>query len=345
MGRVRIAVLLLVPALLLAGCASSPAPAAPVEDAPGIITDPTMGLNQTGAHIHDYWKGLDRLVIIGDGAAGDETGLGPGFASGNDIPVRMFQPASGHVVPQGTARVEVTFAWTDASDGLDMYGSPTVYVKTAANNATQLLGATENGQTLMLETDLPAADLPHQSLSAWAFELRMSAAPDTGVLRFKGEVQVQVEAVRGLDLPVFPAHPDPWKGANELPLLNGTGQLAYFEDLGDGGCNGMACPVVFTPTSGAIVPGNASLVRVTVTYTGPLAPELRYHGSDSRTMAAPGSFTGQPGLLIYDLPVEKNGDGPYASQSQWEFTVVPSAAGPLRTGWFVDYTITATAVQ
>lgn len=332
-------------ALLLAGCTSSPAPVTPVEEAPDVITDPAVGLNQTGAHIHDYWKGQDRLLIIGDGAEGDESGLGPGFATANDIPVRMVQPASGHVVPQGTARVEVTFRWTDASDGLDMYSAPTAYVKTAAANATELLGATENGQTLVLETALPAADLPHQLLSAWAFELRMSAAPDTGVLRFKGEVQVQVEAVRGLELPIFPPHPDPWKGSSELPLVDAQGQLSYWEDTGDGGSNGMSGPVIFTPASAAIVPNNASLVRVEVTYTGQLPVELRYHGSDSRTMAAGTPVATQPGVLLYELAVKQNGDGPYATQSQWEFTVVPSAAGPLRTAWFVEYTITASAVH
>lgn len=331
--------------LLLAGCSSAPAPDPAPAVGPDVITDPTMGLNQTGAHIHDYWGGKDRLVIIGDDAPADESGLGPGFATAGDLAVREFRPSSGHVVPQGTASVEVTFSWTDAEDGLDQYSAPTAYVKTAGTNATERLGETENGGTLVLETGLPAADLPHQLLSAWVFELRMSPAPDTGVLRFKGVVSVHVEAVRGLELPVFPPHPDHWAGADEIQLIQAEGQLAYWEDTGDGGSNGNAGPIVFTPASGAIVPGDASHVAVVVTYTGQFPLELWFHSATARELAVAEATASEPGKVTYELPAHDGADGPYATQSQWEFTVKPAANGPLRTAWFTDYTIMATAMR
>lgn len=334
-------------AVLVAGC-SDPAPApAPAVDEPDVITDPTMGLNQTGAHIHDYWGQKDRLVIIGEGAEPDESGLGPGFASGGPVSVRLFQPSSGHVVPQGTASVEVTFSWTDAADGLDSYGDAYAWVKTAGTNQTEDKGLIGNGETLVIETGLPAADLPHQLLSAWAFELYLAPAPDTGILRFKGEVQVEVVAVRGLELPVFPPHPDAWKGATEIQLVDATGSLAYWEDTGDGGSNGNEGPVVFTPASGAIVPGDASHVAVEVTWTGgtgALHLELWAHGSESRDLKVADAVMTGDGIAQYELPIE-GPDGPYATQSQWEFTVKPVAYGPLRTAWSVDYTITATAIK
>lgn len=332
-------------ALLLAGCSDAPAPEIPQDEGPDVITDPTMGLNQTGAHIHDYWGGQDRLVIVGDDAPADESGLGPGFATAGDIAVREFRPSSGHVVPQGTASVEVTFSWTDADDGLDQYSEPTAYVKTAGTNATVRLGATENGGTLVLETGLPAADLPHQLLSAWAFELRMSADPGTGILRFKGVVSLHVEAVRGLELPVFPAHPDHWNGSTEIQLVDAAGQLAYWEDTGDGGSNGNSGPIVFTPSSGAIVPGNASSVAVVVTYTGQFPLELWYHSATARELAVAQAQASEPGSITYELPAHDGADGPYAVQSQWEFMVKPVANGPLRTAWFTDYTIDAKAVR
>jgi hypothetical protein len=331
--------------VLLAGCSDAPPADPPQVEGPGVITDPTMGLDQTGAHIHDYWGGEERLVIIGDDAPADESGLGPGFATAGEVPVREFRPSSGHVVPQGTASVEVTFSWTDAEDGLDQYSQPTAYVKTAGTNATERLGETENGGTLVLETGLPAADLPHQLLSAWAFELRMSAAPDTGVLRFKGVVSLHVEAVRGLELPVFPPHPDHWNGSAEIRLVDAEGTLAYWEDTGDGGSNGNSGPVVFTPTSGAIVPVNASHVAVVVAYTGQFPLELWYHSATSRELAVAEPTASEPGQVTFELPVADGGDGPYATQSQWEFTVKPVANGPLRTAWFTQYTITATAIK
>ncbi len=336
---------ILLAVLFLAGCSSAPAEDPAPTSGPSVITDPTMGLNQTGAHIHDYWRGGDRLLIVGDGAEADESGLGPGFATAPDEPVREFRPSSGHVVPQGTASVEVTFSWTDADDGLDSYSQPTAYVKTAGTNATERLGETENGGMLVLETGLAAADLPHQLLSAWAFELRMSPDPATGILRFKGVVSLHVEAVRGLDLPVFPPHPDHWNGGTEIQLVDAEGQLAYWEDTGDGGSNGNSGPILFTPASGAIVPSNASHVAVIVTYTGQFPVELWYHSATARELAVAEPAASEPGQVTYELPVDAGADGPYAKQSQWEFMVKPVTTGPVRTAWFTDYTITATAVR
>lgn len=336
---------LLLAALLLAGCSADPAPEPAVTAGPSVITDPTQGLNDTGAHIHNYWQGQDRLVIIGPDAPADESGLGPGFSSGAELAVRMFQPSSGHVVPQGTSSVEVTFSWTDASDGLDLYGEAAAYVKTAGTNQSELLGPTTNGQTLVLETGLPDADLPHQLLSGWAFELRLAPDPDTGILRYKGVVAVTVEAVRGLELPVFPAHPDAWNGSTEIPLVDAEGQLSYWEDTGDGGANGMSGPVIFTPASGAIVPANASHVAVTLTWTGPIAIELWYHDATARAMVLATPTSTGAGTASYELSVSEGPDGPYATQSQWEFTVRPAATGPLRTAWTADYTLAATAVR
>lgn len=331
--------------VLLAGCSDPPAAAPIAPSGPDVITDPAQGLNLTGAHIHDYWKGKDRLVLIGEGAEPDASGLGPGFSSGAQLPVRMFQPSSGHVVPQGTSQVEVTFSWTDAGDGLDLYGDAAAWVKTAGTNQTEEVGATTNGQTLVIETGLPDADLPHQLLSAWAFELRLAPDPDTGILRYKGEVSVTVTAVRGLELPVFPPHPDHWKGASEIALVEAAGQLAYWEDTGDGGSNGMSGPTVFTPISGAIVPGNSSHVAVEVTWTGPVALELWYHSATSRALAVAEPTSSGDGVATYEIDLGGGPDGPYASQSQWEFTVKPVANGPLRTAWFTDYTITAKAIK
>lgn len=336
--------LLAVAVFLLAGC-SSPADDAVAEPQPIVITRPDDFANGTmpGAHIHDYWGSQDRLTVVDlTHPGGDERGTGPGFASGTDIEVRSFQPGSGHVFPQGTSGVEVTFTWRDAE--LDSYRDPVLWMKTAGQNATVAAGPVANGEALAIEVGAPAADLPHQLLSAWVFELRMSS-PDPAPLRFKGAVTLKVDAIRGLPLPVFPAHPDPWQGASELPLLSAEGDLSYFEDLGDAGCNGLTCPTLHRPDSGAIVPTSARYVEVVVVTSTVQPVELLYHSGSSRefSVAQPLLVEGQ--RLTYELSLDGGGDGPYATQSQWEFMVLPEPVGPLRTAWMQQYTIEAKAVR
>ena len=339
---------LLLAVSLMAGCSGSPA-AEPVIDEPTVITRPDDFANATaaGSHIHDYWGGKDRLTVVElTHPGGDEPGTGPGFASGQDIEVRSFQPESGHVVPQGTAAVEVTFTWT--ADELDSYTAPVLWMKTAGQNATVSMGEVVNGEAKAIEVGAPAADLPHQLLSAWVFELRMSS-PDPMPLRFKGAVTLKVDALRGLPLPIYPPHPDRWQGQPQLPLLQASGQLSYFEDLGDGGCNGMSCPEVFRPESGKIVPNDAFLVLVTLTTTGPTPPaaplELHYHSGLQREFATATPTRTQGNTQVFEILVDGGGDGPYATQSQWEFTVRPPAAGPLRTAWVADYAVDVVAVR
>ncbi len=323
---------------------------------PDIITDPSdYSYNATrDAHIHDYWGQLDRLTVV-DFAhpGGGAKGTGPGYANGEDIEVRSFQPVSGSVFPQGTAAVEITFSWVD--DELDSYTAPTVWMKTANQTSTMKVGAIATGEVVLLNVTAGDADLPHQLLSAWLFELRMSS-PEPMPLRFKGAVHLKVDAIRGLDILPFPAHPDAWQGAMELPLLEFSGSLTYFEDVQDYGCNGAECPEIIRPASGAIVPHNATTVRVTLTYTDPTQAGptlvLYYHSGTSREYeeAIPTTYAYSPTSssrdAVYELEVGEGGDGPYALQSQWEFTVVPAQlVGPLRYGAMIDYSLEATVLR
>lgn len=342
---VRAFALLAVAAVLLSGCSGSPDGEAAAEPEPIVITRPDDFTNATapGSHIHDYWGGQGRITVVdATHPGGDAPGTGPGFASGPDVKVRSFQPDSGHVVPQGTAAVDITFTWTDAE--LDAYADPVLWLKTAGQNATEEVAPVTNGEPVTIETGLADADLPHQLLSAWLFELRMSS-PDPMPLRFKGAVSLKVEAIRGLPLPVFPPHPDRWLGAQELPLVESTGQLSYLEDLGDGGCNGMSCPQVFRPGSGRVVPSDAYLVHVTLTYGGARDLDLHYHTGLEREFLLAEPISRMGGVATYEILVGDGGDGPYATQSQWEFTVLPPAAGPVRTTWASDYEVTAVAAR
>lgn len=332
---------LLLAALLLAGCSSGPAPSSTTTTSATVVTDPAAAVNASdGSHIHDYWGGRDRLTFIdATHPGGDEPGTGPGFATGSEVVVRSFQPDPGNVVPQGTASVEVTLSWTP--DSLDSYRDPVLWLKTAGTNATEQVAVLENGVPVTVETGAPDADLPHQLVSAWLFELRMSS-PDPMPLRFKGAVSLKADAIRGLPLPVYPPHPDPWNGSTELPLFAASGSLSYFEDLGDQGCNGADCPVILRPDLGHIVPADATAVQLDVTWSNPaFTPQLLYHDALSRDFVAARTPSPQGTLYAFDIPVDGKGDSPYAAQSLWEFKLVPQPIGPLRTAWAVDYSVDA----
>lgn len=332
---------LAVACLVLAGCSSGPATTSTTED-PILVTRPDDFSNATGAnadkpHLHDYWGGQDRLLLLDV----DGTNPQPGFVGGADVPIQTWQPDSGSVVPQGTASVEVTFTWTPEST--DVHGPTSLWVKTAANNQTTLVGPIEAGQTVAVPSTNAANDLPHQLLSAWTFELHAEPDPTLGAVRFKAPVHAKVEVVRGLDIPLYPGHPDRWNGASELLLLDDAQTLAYMQDPGDGGCDGLSCSRVHVPADGAIVPPETSFVLAELTVArGATGIALAYHGAEGRSFQVAEPTSTEGNTRTYLLPVEANADGPYAIQSQWEFTT--RITGPVPDGVaFEDYTLKVTA--
>lgn len=329
-------------AATLAGCASK----APADDEPediGTITDPGDLSSPSQPHIHDYWGGSDSLLVLdASHPGGTAEGAGPGLAGGSDVVVMAFLPDADDVIPQGTSAMQVTVSWQDEIG--DRYVEPSLWVKTAADAEGVARGPLTSGQPITFNVTAAEADLPHQRLSAWRFELRMSS-PDPFPLRFKGSVEIQATAMRGLPLPVFPAHPDAWQGQDILPLLSASGTLDYFEDPIDHGCNGFSCPTVHHP-DGAIVPHNASFVRVQLTVDEGLMPvELYYHSASSRDFTMATALTASRTDREYQIPVDGDGDGPYATQSQWEFLVAPAAGGAIDVAVQASYTLDVTVTR
>ncbi|MEA3190486.1 MAG: hypothetical protein QOD77_1068 [Thermoplasmata archaeon] len=326
-------------AVLLAGCAAGPSSSSSSTDGPIVVTRPDDYGNSTGdnaskPHLHDYWGGGDRLVVVDADGADPQPGLG----GGEDTLIQAWRPDSGHVVPQGTAAVEVTFAWTP--EDTDFYAAPTLWVKSAADSAARLVGPIEPGQTVAVPTSNNDNDLPHQLLSAWVVELHASSDPTLGSLRFKAIVHAKVEAVRGLEIPLYPGHPDRWNGANEVALLDETHSMAYLQDPGDGGCDGLSCSRVHVPANGTIVPPEAEVVIATLTVTnGVTGIALAYHGAEGRSFQVVEPDATEGNTRTYYIEVANNADGPYAQQSQWEFTT--AITGPVQDGVTVeDYTLT-----
>lgn len=312
--------LALLAALVVAGCASDPPAQPPAPASVAVITslDDTASLTneslQMQAHQHDYWGGKESLVVMDAKEAGETFFV----SSQRDFEMR---PDAGSVVPQGTAFVDVTVSWVDGTQ--KRYAEPELWVRTAADHEPQLIGAVQPGATLRVPTTLANADLPHQSVSAWRFIWRIHAA-EGGLTWWDGEYAIKAVAVRGLDIPVYPPHPDLWSGKETLDLL-ATGQElvgAWDGDPATGGNCYFQCPPIHRPENGSIVPYDAALVELvleegdaSVTHVG-----VQYHAADTRewTRLTPARTEGAK--RFYSIPIELGmGDSPYAAQSVWEF--------------------------
>lgn len=328
MQRLRILALATLLTTAFAGCATGPSQSETSSSTTVLVTRPgdfSGDANATGAnapHLHDYWLGQGRLTVMD----GWPTEPGPGVSGGTDVPVYHYRPDSGHVIPQGAAAVEVTFTWTPGTS--DVYQDPTLWVRTAADTEARKVGPVESGKVVSFNTTNPQNDLPHQLLSAWVFEFRLSQRDDVQTLRFKANVTVHVEAVRGLEIPLYPGHPDRWDGKENITLVDVTRQLAYMQDR-DTGCDGVSCPQIEVPQNGTIVPPDAAHVTatLTVTYGSPTQVGLSYHGAEGRAFQRLQPTATSGNTRTYDIPVGGYGDGPYAKTSQWEFA--PFIEGPV----------------
>lgn len=316
-------------AAALAGCADAPVEEpASTTPSPVVLTDPNdRGLSAGDApHMHDYWGGAETLVVMDVAANAGSIVIVPHAEFD-------FQPPDGGIVPQGTAMVEVTLSWEDGAH--QVYRDPELWVRSAADDEPQLVGAITPGEPVVMDSTNEMNDLPHQSLSAWLFQLRVYPPTDgEGFIQFEAEIHIQVRAHRGLDIPLYPGHPDQWGGAAEIPLF--TYAHDTFFAYGDPHA-GMAClPGCLdqvTPDDGKIVPTDAAIVEVTLTMGGEAATQLglRYHGADTRAFQVAQPDTVEGKTRVYHIVVTpESGDGAYAKQSLWEFQ--PYIEGPTENG-------------
>lgn len=302
-------------------------------------------------HLHDYWGGSHRLTVA------DTDVAAPGYLwfGGTPISVATLRPEPGKVVPQGTGWVNVTVSWTEDSMAVppNRYQNPQLFVKTAADADVVLrANLTTNPQTVALPLNLSNADLPHQILSAWQFDLYLAPTPlpastplADSEAAFTGNVHFLVTADRTLPIPLFPGHPDQWHNQTAIALFKGGGHVFYDGDptTGNWRCYG-GCPVIYHPDSGVIVPVDASRVTIKLGLSGtsPTKLGIKFHGADSRDFATATLTSDTPTLRTYDVEVAGGGDGAYAKQSQWE--IVPYIEGPKENGIVnEDYTIEAVA--
>lgn len=331
---------LLLPAF--AGClqeepaapAAAPSPAVLVTrpDDATALTEPTG----PGWHLHDYWNGEDRYTALD---AQTETTY---RCSGCDAMTLGFRGDTNQIVPLGTSAIEVTATWTD--EGEARHGVPELWVKAADEHEPRLVGALQSGAPFTFNTTNEHADPPHQVLSRWVFEVRFPAVGDEGY--YSGKVRVYAEAIRGLEIPLFPPHPDLWKGQTEIVLFEeSVGPILQQEEDGSTSC-WMGCLSTHVPGDGVVVPYDAAEVVVTLGYQPglPAGLGLRAHGGDTWEMQ---DEEGQAAPLstVFHVPVTaQTADSPYARQSLWEFRVWLDEPTPTRA-FAGGYTIQAVAVK
>lgn len=342
-------------AVTLAGClGSSPATPNARDDDPVVVEDPgnyTYVDNAsfaTGGHIHDYWDGQDRIVVTEGTQSGN-------YVWGADEPVAVadIRGDTGEVVPQGAASVEVTVSW-DLDETQSRYDQPQLWVKSAADNEPVFIQEVENGETVEIASNNSMNDLPHQLLSAWIFQLRASytgTGSEVLYMQWNGETTIHVEAVKGIEIPVYPAHPDQWDNRTEIQILDEDKAMLY-DGNPNGGfrCYAYGCPWPHIPDNGTIVPFETSVLRVTITRTdevpdNPTRVGLSYHGADTREWTRLEPTEEDDTTRVYDIPIETGmGDGWYAEQSLWEF--VAYIDEPQEDGWYLgSYNIEATAFR
>ncbi len=333
-------------ALSLAGCTDAPAEnaAEPVD----VVTEPELTGRIDQPHIHDYWGGADELTII------DTEGNMVFTLNGGEYLTRVVQPDEGVVVPQGTSHVVIDLEMSDNQPGPNEHGEPELWIQTPAMNTAVRVGPLSDAP-FRFDTTHEDADLPHQVLSAWEVWLRV---PPGDVLsstplnpNFKSvnmHFDLQMTAVRGLELPVFPPHPDHWGNDTEKVLIDGRADDTFLWLADPPGCTYCDGGIyIIDMDDGAIVPPGTSEVVVFFrnTHNTPTGLQLLYHGADSREWKDAPLESQEGDLHTYRIPVDHDSDGPYSPQSLWQFYFrfdSPTAGfGPYEGDW----SMTAHAVK
>lgn len=308
---------------VLAGCLVGDEPEAPAETAPTsvLVTRPddnaALGSGDMGWHLHDYWDGQDRRT-----AAEAQVSTGGWNCNGCERIDLRFRGGPNQLVPLGTTALEVEVTWT--VEGEQVYGPPELWVKRADEREPSFVALVQSGVPVTFNVTNEQADPPHQVLSRWEYFLMLPAVDDQA--RTAGEFRLYAEAIRGLDIPLFPPHPDHWKGQAELPLFEeGVGPMLQRENVAEGSrsCEG-SCLGTHVPVDGVIVPWDATEVVVTLTYEPglPVSLGVRSHGGDTWEMMPAQEEIAGPLTRTFRIPVtEATGDSPYARQSLWEVEV------------------------
>lgn len=329
--------------LALAGCVGSPEPQTasdtPMEAAPSAPTPPdsaTRTPKAEQAHVHDYWDGETSAVLLDEKVPVmvfhnhllDEPpreqhthGCDETLASDSQGGSRKFSLPPGKIVLPGTATLDFMFGWNDPT----VTGLRLIYRPANAHDFVDG-GLVENGKAMQVALTPAMADAGHTTRTKWAFFL---CASSSAPLAFaQGDISSNILALRAVELPADPPHPDAWNGATSIRIAELERSVEAIAALNKGQDAWVQVP----HEHGSIVPVGTEAVTVNVTLqaTGPaesLDPSavMVYYRDASvpewvYTTANLSSSEG--GLLSYGIPVDHDQvDGVYAEESSWDIWI------------------------
>lgn len=306
---------------ILAGCTeSSPATSKPA-DGPTVVTDHAAPL-ANGSHVHDYWGSSTSKVIVDDD-------IRVAFQSVAGVFRQQIPIPEGTLVPQGTSQIDITVTLT-AQGGDDLHGDMKLLAKTAADSEPQEIGVVQSGGTHVVPSSHERNDVPHQGLSAWEFYVDIAPMPtparELPIYAMDFELSALIVATRGLELPVFPPHPDKWGESSSMVVLEQRYQQDMFGLVGGRAVVAClnVCPGVHGLDNGSVVLPETSSMDVEIVFEGPIPTKLAlsYHGADTRGYTRLEPSIVEDRRVVYTIAVAPGtADGPYALQSAWEFAL------------------------
>lgn len=337
-GLTPVALLCILLGAAFAGClGGSDEPAPPqiatneTEDLSNITDDGTTEMSADLGHmphLHDYWKGAERVTIMDDDVEVDQfTAIGftffDVFMGTPGVGGTFFQLPEGALVYEGTGKMEITASWSDPT----VTGAGIRYRTPASESFAEVVPLTQ-GSPLALEITPEMTDMPHDKESRWTFLLVPAQAGQAIV----GKVHFKMDIIRVRDIEMFPGHPELFAGEHTLTLFDGVAESSS---------QNFASMIVGFATqnqkesgvrSSKVVPMETMTMTANVTITSATSNvgtvsdvDFLYKPAGSfRSMRAQVlSSDPEAGVYQFAWPVEmQQTDSPYAKTSQWSFDLL-----------------------
>lgn len=171
-------------------------------------------------HIHDYWKGRERVTVLDQDVSVDpqtavfwaafSTYLQHTPSAGG----AFVQLPAGQLVFEGTGQLDITLTYTDPA----MTGLHFAYRHAGTDEFSKWV-ETPSGKTASIPITADMTDMPHSKESRWIW-LFETANPYGAAI---GKFHIKMDIVKMRDVRLFPAHPDFWHGATSLELVRASG--------------------------------------------------------------------------------------------------------------------------